>query len=160
METAIAVFALNVEQYPDAFNTYDSLGEAYREAGQIELAVQNYEKSLELNAGNENGRRALREMGVDVEAAEALSLPVELLEQYVGDYEIQPWFVLSVTRDGTRLFTQATGQPRFEIFAQSETRFYVKEFAAQLEFNREGDGPAESITLYQGGQAREAPSVD
>jgi hypothetical protein len=68
--------------------------------------------------------------------------------------------VLSVTREGTRLFTQATGQPRFEIFAASESRFFVKEFAAQLEFNRAGDGPAESITLFQGGQERVAGRVD
>ena len=160
VETAIGVFALNVEQYPDAFNTYDSLGEAYREAGQIDLAVENYEKSLELNPGNENARRMLREMGAEVSEAEGLKLPVQLLEQYVGDYEIQPGFVLSVTREDTRLFTQATGQPRFEIFAQSEARFFVKEFAAQLEFEREGEGPAISVTLFQGGQATEAPRVD
>ena len=160
VETAIAVFELNVEQYPDAFNTYDSLGEAYREAGQIDLAVENYEKSLELNPSNENGRSALKDMGVGVEEAEELTLPIDRLERYVGEYEIQPGFVLTVTREGTRLFTQATGQPRFEIFAQSETRFYVKEFAAQLEFNLEGEGPAESITLFQGGQATEAPRVD
>ena len=155
-ETAIAVFRLNVEQYPDAFNTYDSLGEAYREAGQIDLAIENYRKSVELNPGNANGRRALAEMGVELDEPEGLTLPVETLARYVGDYEIQPGFVLSVTREGTRLFTQATGQPRFEIFAQSETRFYVKEFAAQLEFVVEGEGPATSVVLFQGG--RETPA--
>ena len=160
VETAIAVFALNVEQYPDAFNTYDSLGEAYREAGNIDLAIENYRKSVELNPGNEGGRRALAEMGVETADAGSLALPVETLERYVGEYEIQPGFVLSVTREGTRLFTQATGQPRFEIFAQSETRFYVKEFPAQLEFVLEGDGPATSVTLFQGGRETPAPRVD
>jgi len=159
-ETAIAVFTLNTEQYPDAFNTWDSLGEAYKEAGQTDLAIENYEKSLALNPANENGRRMLRELGVETGEAEGQELPVELLERYVGEYEIQPGFVLSVTREGTRLFTQATGQPRFEIFAASESRFFVKEFAAQLEFNRAGDGPAESITLFQGGQERVAGRVD
>ena len=159
-QTAIAVFTLNTEQYPDAFNTWDSLGEAYKEAGQTDLAIENYEKSLALNPANENGRRMLRELGVETGEAEGQELPVELLERYVGEYEIQPGFVLSVTREGTRLFTQATGQPRFEIFAASESRFFVKEFAAQLEFNRAGDGPAESITLFQGGQERVAGRVD
>jgi CubicO group peptidase (beta-lactamase class C family) len=159
-ETAIAVFALNVEQYPDAFNTYDSLGEAYKEAGRTDLAIANYEKSLELNPGNANGRAMLAEMGVETAEAEGLALSTEVLERYVGDYEIRPGFVLTVTRDGTRLFTQATGQPRFEIFSQSETRFFVKDFPAQLEFHVEGDGPAASVTLFQGGRETPAKRMD
>ena len=159
-ETAIAVFALNTEQYPDAFNTWDSLGEAYKEAGQTDLAIEHYRKSLALNPGNQNGRRMLQELGVEVAEAEGLELPVDLLERFVGEYELQPGFVLSVTREGTRLFTQATGQPRFEIFAASESRFFVKEFAAQLEFNLEGDGPAESVTLFQGGRESEARRLE
>ena len=159
-ETAIAVFALNVEQYPDAFNTYDSLGEAYKEAGQIDLAIENYERSLELNPGNANGRQMLAELGVETAEAEGLTLPAEVLERYVGDYELQPGFVLSVTRDGTRLLAQATGQPQFEIFAQSETRFFVREVAAQIEFHLDGDGPAEALTLFQGGREMPAARVE
>ena len=51
---AIAVFELNVEAYPDGFNTYDSLGEAYMTAGRAEEAIANYERSLELNPDNTN----------------------------------------------------------------------------------------------------------
>lgn len=51
---AIAIFKLNVEEYPDASNPYDSLGEAYMEAGEWELAIENYERSLELNPDNTN----------------------------------------------------------------------------------------------------------
>jgi hypothetical protein len=94
----------------------------------------------------------LAELGVETTEDEGLTLPAELLDRYVGDYELQPGFVLSVTRDGTRLLAQATGQPQLEIFAQSETRFLLREVAAQLEFHLEGDGPAEAVTLFQGGQ--------
>jgi hypothetical protein len=94
----------------------------------------------------------LAELGVETTEDEGLTLPAELLDRYVGDYELQPGFVLSVTRDGTRLLAQATGQPQLEIFAQSETRFLLREVAAQLEFHLEGDGPAEAVTLLQGGQ--------
>ena len=62
LEAAIAVFQLNVGSYPQSFNVYDSLGEAYRKAGQKDLAIEFYEKSLELNPNNENGRTALKEM--------------------------------------------------------------------------------------------------
>lgn len=54
VDAAIEIFKLNVEEYPDAFNPYDSLGEAYMAAGELELAIENYEKSLELNPDNTN----------------------------------------------------------------------------------------------------------
>jgi cyclase len=56
---AIAVFELNVEAYPDAFNTYDSLGEGYMTAGNNELAIANYKRSLELNPENTNATAML-----------------------------------------------------------------------------------------------------
>ena len=152
VEAAIAVFTLNTEQYPDAFNTFDSLGEAYKEAGQVELAIQNYERSLELNPGNQNGRRMLAELGVETDEAEGLVLPAEVLERYTGDYELQPGFVISISRDGNRLLAQATGQPQFELFAQSQTRFFLREVAAQIEFHLESSGPAVALTLFQNGQ--------
>ncbi|UCD23063.1 MAG: serine hydrolase [Gemmatimonadota bacterium] len=55
VEDAIAVFELNVAEYPDASNPYDSLGEAYLAAGDTARAIVNYEKSVELNPDNTNG---------------------------------------------------------------------------------------------------------
>jgi CubicO group peptidase (beta-lactamase class C family) len=59
VEEAIAVFELNVAEYPDAWNPYDSLGEAYLVAGDTARAVEYYERSLELNPENDNGRAVL-----------------------------------------------------------------------------------------------------
>jgi dienelactone hydrolase len=59
---AIEIFKLNVAVYPQAFNTYDSLGEAYLAGGERELAIQNYRKSLELNPQNTNARDALKKL--------------------------------------------------------------------------------------------------
>ena len=56
---AIEFCKLNVEQFPESFNPYDSLGEAYMAAGKTELAIQNYAKSLELNPENANAVRQL-----------------------------------------------------------------------------------------------------
>jgi CubicO group peptidase (beta-lactamase class C family) len=61
-QTAIRIFKLNVAAYPDAWNVYDSLGEAYMENGDINLAIENYQKSVEINPENENGARYLREL--------------------------------------------------------------------------------------------------
>ena len=59
---AIALLKLNVEFYPKSWNTYDSLAEAYMNAGEKELAIANYKKSLELNPQNTNGREMLKKL--------------------------------------------------------------------------------------------------
>lgn len=55
VDNAVEMFELNVLNYPDSWNVYDSLGEAYMVRGDKELAIENYERSVELNPDNENG---------------------------------------------------------------------------------------------------------
>ena len=59
---AIKIFEMNVADYPESFNVYDSLGEAYMKAGNKEEAIRNYQKSLELNPENENAKKLLGEI--------------------------------------------------------------------------------------------------
>jgi tetratricopeptide (TPR) repeat protein len=61
-EGAIAIFSLNCEYYPDSFNTYDSLAEAYMMAGSYKEAIENYKRSVELNPGNQNGKKMLEKL--------------------------------------------------------------------------------------------------
>jgi dienelactone hydrolase len=63
MKAAIEVFKLNVAAYAQGFNTYDSLGEAYMNDGQTDLAIKNYKKSLELNPQNTNAVEMLKKLG-------------------------------------------------------------------------------------------------
>jgi len=63
MTEAIRIFQLNVELHPESWNVYDSLGEAYRDSGDKELAVQNYQKSLELNPKNSSAADMLKKLG-------------------------------------------------------------------------------------------------
>jgi CubicO group peptidase (beta-lactamase class C family) len=62
---AMLVFRRNVELHPDSWNAYDSLGEAYLNNGDKELAVKSYQKSVELNPKNENGVTALKKLGAE-----------------------------------------------------------------------------------------------
>jgi tetratricopeptide (TPR) repeat protein len=62
MPEAIAIFKLNTELYPNAWNTYDSLGEAYMTNGDKELAIANYKKSLALNPQNAGGAMMLKKL--------------------------------------------------------------------------------------------------
>jgi len=56
------LFKLNVMAYPDSWNTYDSLAEAYLADGNQELAIWYYEKSLKLNPGNANAASQLKNL--------------------------------------------------------------------------------------------------
>jgi tetratricopeptide (TPR) repeat protein len=56
---SLKVFMLALEIYPDSANLYDSLGEAYMRTGDMKNAILSYEKSLQLNPGNENAKKIL-----------------------------------------------------------------------------------------------------
>jgi len=56
---AIKIFKLNVEEFPDSYNVYDSLGEGYFMDGNMKLAEKYYKKSLELNPDNDNAKKML-----------------------------------------------------------------------------------------------------
>jgi CubicO group peptidase (beta-lactamase class C family) len=59
---AIDVFRFNVYLHPESANCYDSLGEAYMVGGNTELAIRNYEKSIELDPRNTNGAEMLKRL--------------------------------------------------------------------------------------------------
>lgn len=62
VKDAIEVLKQNVADYPQSFNVYDSLGEAYAVNGEREAAIKNYERSIELNPANKDGIEALKKL--------------------------------------------------------------------------------------------------
>ena len=82
----------------------------------------------------------------------SISVPDKTLELYVGRYELAPQFVIAVTREGAHLYGQATGQPRFEMFATTPTEFFLKVVDAQVSFHTDKSGRADSLVLHQNGR--------
>ncbi len=117
--------------------------------GQKEEAIVYYQKSLELNPANSNAVAMLAKMGVEVKQEEII-VEEALLQSYTGAYELAPGFTITVTRDGSRLFAQATGQGQFEIFPNSNTEFYLKAVEAKVIFASDAEGVI-NMTLLQGG---------
>ena len=64
IKEAIEIYKLNVDAYPESFNVYDSIGEAYMKNKQNDLSIENYKKSLELNPKNDNAVKMLEKLGV------------------------------------------------------------------------------------------------
>lgn len=88
-----------------------------------------------------------------------LKLTEAQLTPFTGEYELMPGFNIAVTREGTQLFCQATGQPRFEVFAASPTRFFLKVVEADIEFYPDEKGAVNKMILFQGGQELEGKRV-
>ncbi|HKP71004.1 MAG TPA: serine hydrolase [Pyrinomonadaceae bacterium] len=148
---AIEVFKLNVEMFPQSSNPYDSLGEAYAEAGEKELAIKNYKRSIELNPKNQGGIDALKRL-----EGTAPTVDTKTLDRYAGRYELGPGFVLTVTVENGKLHGQATGQGKLAMETVSENKFAVKSVGAEISFVVDDKGTVTGLVLNQGG--REMPA--
>jgi serine-type D-Ala-D-Ala carboxypeptidase/endopeptidase len=86
-----------------------------------------------------------------------IAVAPQVLQQYVGVYELAPTFKISVTAEGSQLMAQATGQPKLPVYASSETKFFYKVVDAQIEFFKDAKGAITHLVLYQNNQEMKAP---
>lgn len=87
----------------------------------------------------------------------AVEVTPNVLDRFVGVYELQTGFNITVTREGGTLSARATGQEAFPLTATSDTEFHFQPAGIRIVFP-EGEGPTQSFTLHQGG-AREAKRI-
>jgi hypothetical protein len=96
---------------------------------------------------------------------EKYELPVErtvvkvdpkIYDAYVGEYELAPGFVFTVTREGDRLMLQPTGQGKAELFPTSETNFFPRVARADFTFVKDAEGRVTHLVLNQGGRQQNA----
>lgn len=99
-----------------------------------------------------------------------IALDPSLLGGYVGDYQLTPSVVLSITRDAGQLFVQLTGQSKYPVFPESERVFFLKIVDATLTFELDGsgtagkndgtrNGKAVAVVLHQNGKDQRAPRL-
>ncbi len=87
------------------------------------------------------------------------SVNIDTLKAYVGEYEIQPSFILTITENNGELFYQATGQSKFKLEAVSSTEFITKGVDAKLTFHRDNDNKVNLLKLHQG-EVFDAPRMN
>jgi CubicO group peptidase (beta-lactamase class C family) len=80
-----------------------------------------------------------------------ITVDPKIFDGYVGQYQLAPNFILTITREGDLLFAQATGQPKFQIYPESQRDFFLKVVDAQITFETDASGRATSLTLHQNG---------
>ena len=88
-----------------------------------------------------------------------VAIDLKLFDNYVGFYRLSEQKVLSVTREGDHLFNQTTGQRKFEIFPESDRKFFYTIFAAQTSFEPDADSRIVALVLHQDGRERRAPRI-
>ena len=90
--------------------------------------------------------------------ATGISVDQSILDSYVGDFELQPGFIISITSENGKLFGQATGQPKLSLTPVSINEFSVSEVDAKITFV-DADDKIDLIKLHQGGQIMDASRV-
>jgi CubicO group peptidase (beta-lactamase class C family) len=83
-----------------------------------------------------------------------------VFDAYVGKYQLAPAFVVTMSREGNRLMSQATGQGRFELFPESETSFFAKVTELTVRFVKGPDGKVTHFVLTQGGREQIAKKIE
>ena len=82
-----------------------------------------------------------------------------IFDGYTGKYQYAPGLVDTVTREGDRLFIQPSGEPRVELFAESETTYFAKGEPWRLIFMKDPHGAVTALVLRQQGQEWTAVKV-
>jgi serine-type D-Ala-D-Ala carboxypeptidase/endopeptidase len=83
-----------------------------------------------------------------------LDVPESALQQYVGEYYLEPQYSVVVRLEGGVLSIQGTGEERLgwlHLSAESETRFYLKDFDAQVVFVRDPSGAVTGLVYHASG---------
>jgi hypothetical protein len=88
-----------------------------------------------------------------------IAVDPKLFDDYVGVYEMTPAFKLTITREGNKLYGQATGQGRMELFPESPTDYFLKEVDAQITFEKDEKGQVKQLILHQNGADQPAKKV-
>jgi len=76
----------------------------------------------------------------------------DLYDKYIGEYELAPGAVCTITKEENRLFAQITGQERFQIFPSSKNNFFYKVVDAKIIFEKDKEGNVTHLVIYQMGQ--------
>lgn len=153
-QDAIEILKLNVEMFPQSANPYDSLGETYLADGQKDLALANYKKAAELDPKNSNALLIVRRL-----EGQEIKVDASGFDAYVGEYQINPNLVLTISKEGDKLFAQMSAQRKFAVEAVSATQFTIPDVKANISFEKDEAGKVVALLLSQGSRSTKAPKI-
>jgi uncharacterized protein len=96
----------------------------------------------------------------DINSGQTVKMVDEkIYDAYVGQYELGPGFIINITKEDGKLMGEAPGQPKLELFPESETRFFLKVAEIQITFVRDDKGNISGLILRQNAKDLKAKRI-
>ena len=133
----------------DGFNTYMAF---YPETRSVVIVLSNVNGPVPDQLGAQLGAIAHGDTVTLTTERREITVPAATLAKYIGDYALTPAITMTIAIDNGHLTAQLTGQGKNQIFAQTETLFFLKAVDAQIEFAAD----AGSLVLHQNGRDMKA----
>jgi CubicO group peptidase (beta-lactamase class C family) len=92
-------------------------------------------------------------------ARQEIAVDAETLDRYVGDYALSPSLIISITRDGDHLLSEATGHAREMMFAESKETFFFKVENSTITFVVDEKGLSSHLVVNRQGRTMEARRI-
>jgi hypothetical protein len=89
----------------------------------------------------------------------AVKIDPGVFDAYVGQYELASNFIITISKEGERLMGQATGRPKIELLPESNVKFFVKEYNAEIEFVENSQGQVTHSILSLNGRETQAKKI-
>jgi len=130
---------------------------------QITFVTNSQGRATELilhQGGRDQHAPRVEEATAEPKEHKEIQVDPKIFEGYVGNYQLAPNFTITITRAGDHLFEQATNQPKFKIFPESDKGYFLKVVEAQITFVTDAQGRATELILHQGGADQQAKRVE
>lgn len=95
-------------------------------------------------------RRLLYGKPLEKAIKKEVTLTNEQLTPLLGTYLLGPGASMEMSITDGKLYTQITGQPKLEVFAENEDTFFLKEVKATLTFGKDDKNKIAGVTIKQG----------
>ncbi len=88
-----------------------------------------------------------------------IAVSTQILEKYVGDYQLLPNVVFRILLENGKLFGQVADQQKVSLSGETETKFFSRDVAVTITFNSDAQGKITGMTFVQGGATLPAPKI-
>lgn len=147
-EKAAALFEMNIANYPESGNTYDSYADLLLARKDSTAAIANYKKALAITNSEGTKLKLDQLLGIST-----IKISGKDLEKYVGAFEFEVIsLIATITMKGDALWVSAPGQGDFELVPVSLHVFSLKGVPGyMLKFEMEGDKSFGLVALQPNG---------
>lgn len=154
-------FGVTVQQHGGGIEGFSTIITLAPSEKLLVVALSNLEQSQAGRPANDLVQLAMGREVPKPAVRQEITLPGEVLIRYAGVSGFWPALAITVTREDGELITQATNQPKIPVYAESETRFFLKVADGVIEFKMDAAGKVTGLVLEQGGQedARYSPMI-